>query len=255
MQLTIDGKKVTAKEGETLLQVARRNKVDIPTLCFHESLEPRGSCRMCMVEISRPEKWSDWSRLVASCVYPVEEGLTVKTDTEEITEMRKTLAELLLARTPANAEMISFAKNLGVEKTSFEVKNPEEQCILCGQCVRVCSDVIGAHAIGMYDRGATKKVGPAYGKGSDACIGCGACAHVCPTKCIEVVDSGMTRKIPHWDVEFELVPCRICGKPVSTRRHIDFVRRRIDVGPEVLETCSECLGKFYGAKVAAEGHM
>ncbi len=255
MKLTIDGKECTAQSGETLLEVARRNGVDIPTLCYHEALEPRGACRMCMVEIGNP-KHPGWKKLVASCVYPVEEGLVVKTATDEIKEVRKTLLDLLLARTPDAPVIKDMAKDFGLSETTFKKREPADDCILCGMCVRVCEDVIGANAIGMSGRGVYKKAGPALGKASSECIGCGACAHVCPTNCIEVIDEGMSRRIPRWaDVEFELVPCRICGKPVSTRKHLDFVRNKVDVGQQVLETCSDCLRKYYGSKVAVEGHM
>ncbi|MBN2496057.1 MAG: (2Fe-2S)-binding protein [Deltaproteobacteria bacterium] len=254
MQLTIDDKQVTAEQGQTLLEVARAHDIPIPTLCYHESLEARGSCRLCLVEIRKP-KWPGWKRLVASCVYPAEEGLEVRTATEEIVGIRKTLIDLLLARCPKNPEIVELARAYGIEQTSYAVLDATRQCILCGQCVRVCEDIIGASAIGMYGRGAGKKVGPAYGKAAETCIGCGACAFVCPTRCIQVIDEGLTRRIPRWNVEFELVPCRICGKPVSTRKHIDFVRGRVSAGPEVLETCSDCLRAYYGAKVAAEGHM
>lgn len=254
MKLVIDGKECMAKEGQTLLEVARRNKINIPTMCFHEALEARGACRLCMVEISHP-KWEGWKRLVASCVYPVQEGLVVKTDTDEIKDVRKTLVDLLMARCPETEAVRELGREFGLEETSFKKRVDDDQCILCGLCSRVCEDVIGASAIGAYSRGATKKIGPAFDQATPSCIGCGACAHVCPTNCIKVIDEGFTRSIPRWHVQFELMPCRVCGQPVSTKEHIEFVRKRVGVGPEVLQTCSECLRQYYGGKVAAEGHM
>jgi bidirectional [NiFe] hydrogenase diaphorase subunit len=254
MKLTIDGKECVARQGQTLLEVARANRIEIPTHCFHKALEARGACRMCMVQISKPE-WPDWKKLVAACVYPVEEGLVVDTATDEILMVRKTLVDLLMARCPDTPEVQAMGQAYGLEKSTFKLREKDDKCILCGLCVRVCEDVIGACAIGVNSRGATKRIGPAFDKGAHSCIGCGACAHVCPTNCIEIFDEGMSRRIPRWHVDFELVACRVCGKPVSTREHIDFVRSRIGVGPEVLETCSDCLREHYGAKVAAEGHM
>ncbi len=254
MQLTIDDKQVTVEEGQTLLDVARAQGIDIPTLCHHEAIEARGACRLCTVEISNP-KWPGWSKLVASCVYPVQDGLVVKTATEEVVELRTVLVDLLMARCPDTPAIAKMGKAYGLEETTFEPREKDDQCILCGMCVRVCENIIGASAIGVSGRGALKQVGPAFGQPADACIGCGACAHVCPTDCIKLIDSGLTRTIQRWGVTFDLVPCRECGKPVTTRDHIDFVKARVAVGTEVLETCHDCQRKFYASKVASEGHM
>ncbi len=254
MRLNIDGKECAATDGQTLLEVARENGVHIPTLCHHQALEPRGACRLCMVEIIHP-KWKGWKRVVASCVYPAADGLVIETDNEEILEIRRTVVDLLMARCPDTPEVAELGRQFGLEESSFKKRAEDDNCILCGMCARVCEDVIGASAIGVYNRGATKKIGPAFDKAAENCIGCGACAHVCPTNCIEFIDEGLTRRIPRWHVEFELVPCRVCGKPVSTRKHIEFVRKKVGVGPEVLETCSDCLREYYGGKVAVEGHM
>ena len=254
MQLTIDGKQVTVEEGQTLLEVARAAGIDIPTLCHHEALEPRGACRLCTVEISNP-KWAGWSKLVASCVYPAQDGLVVRTSTEQLEELRTVLVDLLLARCPETEPVRELGRRYGLEATSYRPRAEDDGCILCGMCVRTCEDVIGASAIGVSGRGAVKRVGPAFGLPAASCIGCGACVHVCPTDCIGLVDEGLTRRIDRWGVSFALVPCRVCGKPVTTREHIDFVRARVGVGVEVLETCPDCQRSHYAAKVAAEGHM
>jgi len=232
MQLTIDDKKVTAEDGQTLLEVARQNGIDIPTLCFHDALEARGACRLCTVEISNP-KWKDWSKLVASCVYPCEEGLVVKTQSEEVFEIRKVLIDLLMARNPETPEILALGKEYGLTETTYKKREEDDNCVLCGLCVRTCENVIGANAIGVSGRGAVKSVGPAFGEPASSCIGCGACAHVCPTDCIHQVDEGLTRRIERWGVSFDLVPCRVCGKPTTTREHIDFVHARVAVGVEV----------------------
>jgi NADH dehydrogenase/NADH:ubiquinone oxidoreductase subunit G len=255
MRLTIDGREAAAEAGQTVLEVARGVGVDIPTLCYHEALEARGACRLCMVEISNPTRWPGRTRLVASCVYPAEEGLEVRTTTPEVQEIRRTLVDLLMARCPETAAVTELGDRFGLEATSFEPRADDDRCVLCGLCVRVCEDVIGAYAIGISGRGATKVIGPPLGGSAEACTGCGACAHVCPTGCIEVIDEGATRRIPRWGVELELVACRECGAPVSTRAHIDFVRRRVGVGVEVLETCPACHRRRHAQKVAAEGHM
>lgn len=254
MQLTINEKKVEAQEGQTILEVARANGIEIPTLCHHEALEPRGACRLCIVEITNP-KWPGWKKLVTSCVYPVQEDLVVQTETDEITEMRKTVVDLLMARCHETEAVLELGKQFGLEETSYQKREKDDNCILCGICVRTCEDVIGACAIGVYGRGANKTVGPAFGVGSQACIGCGACAHVCPTHCIQVIDEGLTRRIPRWGVEFELVPCQESGQATTTREHLEFVRARVGVGKEVLETSPDMKRQYYARKVAGEGHM
>lgn len=254
MQLTIDDKKVEAREGQTLLEVAQENGIEIPTLCHHEALEPRGACRVCLVEISNP-KWPGWSRLVTSCVYPAQEGLVVKAQSPDIVEIRKTLVDLLMARCPETEMVLELGRQYGLTETSFQKREKDDNCILCGLCVRTCEDIIGACAIGVYGRGASKKIGPAFGQGSQSCIGCGACAHVCPTNCIQIIDEGLTRHIPRWGVTFELVPCVETGQAVTTREHMEFVRNRVSVGTEVLETSPDRKREHYGRKVALEGHM
>lgn len=177
LQLTIDGKKVEAQEGWTLLETARQYGVEIPTLCYHEAVEPFGACRLCVVEI----KVGKNSRLVASCVYPAEAGLEVLTDTDKVKNVRRWIFELLLAQSPASVEIQAMAAEYGVTGTSFEVHDPGEQCILCGLCVRVCQQVVGANAIATVGRGIHKKIGAPYMVPSSACVACGSCVTVCPT--------------------------------------------------------------------------
>lgn len=92
--LTIDGQEIQAKEDATILEVAREKGIEIPTLCYHDSVSSAGACRLCMVEVTRDSR----TRLVASCLYPVEEGLIVKSDSPRVRNIRKTVMELLLAR-------------------------------------------------------------------------------------------------------------------------------------------------------------
>lgn len=254
MQLTINDKQVEAHEGQTLLEVATANGIEIPTLCHHEALEPRGACRLCVVEITRPA-WSGWSKQVVSCVYPAQDGLVVTTENEELQEMRKTIVDLLMARCPETEPILELGRQYGLTETHFSKRAEDDNCIVCGLCVRTCEDVIGACAIGLYGRGADKQVGPAFGKASQTCIGCGACAHVCPTKCIKVIDEGLLRRIPRWGVSFELVADPETGEPISTREHIEFVRKRVPVGSEVLGSSPEHKREYYARKVATEGHM
>ncbi len=193
VRLRIDDKDVIVQEGMTILEAARSVGIDdIPTLCYHEALEPYGACRLCTVEItSRGEP-----KLVTSCTYPVEEGLEVKTRSEVVVAARKVLIEMLLARTPHAKVIQNLAEEYGVKETRFKVDKPEELCILCGLCARFCEEVVGASAITFTQRGIDRQIAVLPEITAEACIGCGACAKVCPTGLITLEDI-YGRKVLH----------------------------------------------------------
>ncbi len=172
--LTIDGREVQAEEGTTILEAAQDNNIYIPTLCFNEAVKPYGACRLCLVEIAKGGR----ERLVASCLYEVEEGLKVKTNSERIANNRRILMELLLARCPNNKAIQDLARQLGVEKTSFKLD--DNQCMLCALCVRVCQEVVGVSALSLVNRGVDRQMATPFYEPSDVCIGCGSCAYICP---------------------------------------------------------------------------
>jgi len=203
--LTIDGRQVEALEGSTMLEVARENGIDIPTLCFHEALEPYGGCRLCVVELLT----SRGSRLVASCVHPAEEGVEVRTDSEIVQKSRRMTVELLLAAAP-NAKVIQeLAAEMGVEEP--RVKLGDNDCILCGLCVRACKEIVGANAISLVNRGFAKEVKPPFEIGSNACIGCATCVFICPTGAVRLEDVLANRSVHERESDFESRPCKLCG--------------------------------------------
>lgn len=173
----IDGVEVKTKEGESILHVANKIGIEIPTLCYNEALEPFGACRLCSVEITdkRGRK-----KIVTSCNYPVFDGLEVETKSKRIFVTRQMLLELLLARCPQVKKIQDLAREYDVKEPSFFVSNSEEDCILCGLCSRVCEKV-GVSAINFANRGIEREVTAPYHSISDDCVGCGACAIVCPT--------------------------------------------------------------------------
>lgn len=172
--LNIDGKEVKARAGMTILDAAREASIYIPTLCHNEKLEPYGACRICTVEISRNNK----TRLVTACVYPVEEGLSVKTDTPAVKKIRKTLLELMLASSPSKT-IEELARGYGIKKSRFQAERTN--CILCGQCVRYCHEVKGANAIGFVGRGTDRRVVFFPEIASTVCASCRECFSLCPT--------------------------------------------------------------------------
>ncbi|MGB3341045.1 MAG: FAD-dependent oxidoreductase [bacterium] len=180
INLTISDQKIEVEEGTRLLDAVQQLGIKIPTLCYHKALSPYGACRLCLVEVSQNGRPSS---IQSSCTYLVQEGLVVKTDTERVIRTRKIMAELLLARCPDSEEVKRIAKEIGVEKLRIRAKN--EDCLLCGLCVRMCSERMGRGAIGFAGRGSKRQVQPAFDVQSDVCQTCGACYFVCPTKGIK----------------------------------------------------------------------
>jgi NADH dehydrogenase/NADH:ubiquinone oxidoreductase subunit G len=176
IHMMIDDRAIEIAEGRSILDACREHGIRIPTLCYHPALEPYGGCRLCMVEITQGNR----SRLVASCVYPCEEGLVVKTRTERVLRSRKMTAELLLAGAYSNPAIRELAEELGVKEVRFQL--PEESdCVLCGLCVRACQEIVGVSAISVIQRGIAKKVSTPFQVASSRCIGCGTCVLICPT--------------------------------------------------------------------------
>ena len=203
VHLTVDDKEIGVSGGQTILEaVARMPGIgNIPALCYHPAVKPYGACRLCTVEVIKGSR----SRFVAACLYPVEEGLVVKTDTERVRKLRKGVIELLLARCPNVKRIQELAEEYGVEKPRFALG--DQDCILCGLCVRACQEIIGKAVISLANRGIYREVAApfyAYELGED-CIGCGDCAFICPTGAIQIGFDGKPVlpkvKIPYPEIE------------------------------------------------------
>lgn len=177
IHFTIDGQEVQAKEGWTVLETARHYGIHIPTLCYHEAVQPSGACRLCVVEAREGGR----SKVVISCMYPSREGVEILTDTERIRNVRRWILEMLLAECPASKEIAQLAEEYGVKSTRFKSEDPEQQCILCGLCVRACEEIVGVRAISFGSRGVSKHIATPYMIPNQACIACGSCVSVCPT--------------------------------------------------------------------------
>jgi len=238
--LTIDGREIQAVEGTTVLNAARENNIDIPSLCDAEAVAPYGACRLCIVEITNAR---GRERLVTSCLYPVEEGLTVRTNSERITIHRKMLIELLLARCPDSEVIQEMAKKLGVEASRFTPHEDNKKCILCALCARVCREVVGVSAISLAKRGVNRQLSTPFNVDyAEACIGCGSCAYVCPTGAISSEDIGDRRIIswPHNQMEFKLRKCKVCGKYWAPQKQIEYVARISGTAVRDYEVCPDC---------------
>jgi bidirectional [NiFe] hydrogenase diaphorase subunit len=177
--IEIDGKKVQAAEGMTVLEAARSAGIFIPTLCYHEKLEPYGACRLCTVEA----EVRGWTKFVAACLYPVEKDLIVRTRSEKVDKIRKMILEFLLAHAPNSPQLQQLAQEYGADKDRFD-KEPSF-CILCGLCVRYCAEVKKKNAIGYVDCGARREIRFVPEIAATLCVNCKECFSLCPTSYLQ----------------------------------------------------------------------
>lgn len=195
IELTIDGRKIQAEEGMTLLRTATENGIYIPHICWDRRLKPYGGCRLCLVEVEGQKK------LLASCSTPVVNGMVVHTDTPAIQKARKTVLELLLVHHPLDCPICDKAGECSLQDLAYRYgsshsrfygerrdepestgplieRNPN-RCILCGRCVKVCWEHQGVGAINFIGRGFKTKISPAFEETLD-CEFCGQCVDACP---------------------------------------------------------------------------
>lgn len=172
--LKINGLETRAEEGQTILEVAKFYGLEIPTLCYNEGLSRYGGCRLCLVEIGEESR----TKLVSSCTYPAEEGLVVRTDTKRVVEARKMMIELMLSLAPGSKIIQDLASKFGVKQVRFKIRN--EECILCGLCVRMCAEQMDGRAIGFQKRGHKRKISTPFDIRSEECRLCGGCMYICP---------------------------------------------------------------------------
>ncbi len=174
INLKINNLPVTVDKGTTLLEAIRFLGFTIPTLCHMEGLSPLGACRLCVVEIGDGNN----NKLVSSCTYPAQEGLTVRTSSTRVMTARKMIIELLLATAPQSKTIQDIAAKYDVRRQRFRQRY--ESCILCGLCVRMCEEQMMAKAIGFRGRGDRRSIGTPFDVKSEKCRLCGGCMYVCP---------------------------------------------------------------------------
>ena len=207
--IKLNGIKTTVPEGITILEAAAMSHIRIPTLCYMKDLNEIGACRICVVEVKGAKT------LVASCVYPVSDGMEVWTNTPRVRESRKKTLQLILSNhrkdclacvRNGNCELMKLCRELGVNTTekyngsmtpsvvddsAVHMIRDNSKCVLCRRCTAVCAKVQGIGVIGVNHRGFATSIGSPYEKGlaTTSCVGCGQCIAVCPTGAITEKDS------------------------------------------------------------------
>ena len=196
--LTIDNKEVKAAEGMTVLEAARSAGIKIPTLCHHEKLEPYTACRICMVEVESRGR----SELDTSCSRPVKENMVVRTQSEELTEIRRTLLELMLSHAPDARELQELAEEYGADRDRF-AKEPSF-CIHCGLCVRYCAEVKKQNAVVFIKSGVRREISFSKEISSRECWKCRECFELCPTEALQtayLLTEALTSDSPSFELE------------------------------------------------------
>lgn len=218
IRITLDGREIETQPGQTVLEVAREQGVHIPTLCYHEAMEPFAACRLCMVEVDTGGGW----KLVASCAHPCIDSMSIRTQSDSILQSRRITVELLMASAAHLPIIHQLAEDLGIEEPRYTMD--KDDCILCGLCVRACREIVGIGAISLINRGIEKEISTPFHIASNVCIECGTCVLVCPTGALSFKDITAGGRTIHTSKSpFDTLTCRICGHHDLTPRVADQV--------------------------------
>ena len=244
VNLTVDGKKITAPAGSLLIEACKNVGIEVPSFCYYPGLSLQGACRMCVVKVEKMPK------LQTACTTTVTEGMVVATDSDEVRQARKAMVELLLGNHPLDCpvcdaggecELQDMTYSYGASESKFiEAKNHKEEqqwspvvyfdrprCILCYRCVRVCGEGMDVWALGIQNRAVSSVIAPNEEDHLD-CEECGMCIDICP---VGALTSGAYRyKTRPWEMNHVATICTHCGDGCKTTLGV----RRCDTGAEIV---------------------
>ena len=244
VNITVDGKKVTAPAGTLLIEACKSVGIEIPSFCYYPGLSLQGACRMCLVEIEKMPK------MQTACTTPISEGMIVQTETEKIKQARKSMLELLLGNHPLDCPVCDAGGECELQDMTFkygaaeskymEAKNHKDEqqwspvvffdrprCILCYRCVRVCGEGMDVWALGVQNRGASSVIAPNKEDHLE-CEECGMCIDICP---VGALTSGAYRyKTRPWEMKHVGTVCTHCGDGCLTT----LGARRSEAGMEIV---------------------
>jgi len=228
LSVTIDNRKIEAKPGQTILEVARENGIFIPTLCHYQKTTNVGACRVCVVEQEGARS------LVAACCMPVSPNMVIRTDTPAVRAAQKMIVELLWSSGDHNCltcaqngqcELQDLVYWLQIEKPRFEIEPPAyeldnsntmilrdlNKCVLCGRCVRACNEIQVNEVLDFSMRGSKAKVGPAFDEDyiNSSCVFCGECVQACPTGALTFKQAKYAGR--PWELAKVRTTCAYCG--------------------------------------------
>lgn len=240
ISLTIDEQPFEAEDGMTVFEVAKKNGIRIPTLCYHAALRPSGACRVCAVEA---ESRTGRQMVMLSCVLKAKDGMVVRTQSAAVERARTQAFRKLLTLAPQAQKIRDLAAAYGVD-----IGPQPDGCIRCRLCIRVCKEIVGPGALEMVQRNGHDFVAPIEGQ----CIGCGTCANLCPTGAIRLEDRENVRTITIRDEVIGRHPlqrCEGCGSLFATPKFLDHIHQRVLPHPDVKEhhdycpTCTKLFSK------------
>ena len=227
VSITINKKQYEVSEGKTILEACREIGIEIPTLCHDDRLEPHAACRLCIVDIEGRRN------LMTACSTKVEQGMVIETHSEKVIKARRDILNLMISNHPLDCLTCSKSgdcslqkycyeygitegsfkgekKNYPIDDSNYFYTSDPNKCILCGKCVRVCSELQGVNAIGLSDRGFITKVTTPFDQGliNSKCVSCGNCVSVCPVGSLEPKSK---EKFRIWETRKVRTTCSYCG--------------------------------------------
>ncbi|HEV8047826.1 MAG TPA: NADH-quinone oxidoreductase subunit NuoG [Terriglobales bacterium] len=244
VNITVDGKKVTAPAGTLLIEACKTVGIEVPSFCYYPNLSLQGACRMCLVKVEKMPK------LQTACTTVISEGMIVTTESDEIRQARKSMVEMLLGNHPLDCpvcdaggecELQDMTFSYGAAESKYiDAKNHKEEqqwspvvffdrprCILCYRCVRVCGEGMDVWALGVQNRGVSSIIAPNEGDHLE-CEECGMCIDICP---VGALTSGAYRyKTRPWEMRHVSTTCTHCGDGCKTTLGV----RRSDTGMEIV---------------------